>query len=85
MTDVSQVILHVSAKKLLAHVPKKYKLEISLPENLKDEAVRARFNKKKFSLTLKIPKLEIFEPENIEEIDAGFMENLQKGLNVKKS
>lgn len=80
-----QVMSHVSPRKLVVHIPGKFKLDLELPENLKDEAVKARFNKEKFRLTFKIPKLEIFEEKQEEMFDEDFMTNLQKGLKVTKS
>ena len=69
-------------------MPGKYHLEQKLPENLKDESVRAKFNHAKCKLTLKIPRAEFLGPSKADQpepefVDKSFMKNLQKGLNLK--
>jgi len=83
-----QVQSHISPEKLIVHVPGKYHLEQKLPENLKDESVRAKFNHAKCKLTLKIPRAEFLGPSKADNpepefVDKNFMKNLQKGLNLK--
>lgn len=79
-----EVLSHVSSTQLIIQVPNKYKLEVSLPKNLKDESVKARFNAEKSRLTLKIPKLEVEQKdEPTEMFDSEFITNLQRGMGVK--
>ena len=80
---MAEAELQVSDKLLKFRIPKMYKIDIPLPDNLKDEATKARFNKEKCKLTLKIPKFEIQKaPEQISEdmFDKDFLKQLQSGL-----
>ena len=84
--EYEDVLSHISRTRLIIRVPKMYKLDLKLPQNLKDESIRAKFNTEKSRITIKIPKLpsatEMEDQGKSKEpmFDEKFIDNIRKGM-----